>query len=182
MKTKRIPALILVLSMALALLSGCSNSSPTGAFSSFSANTLDGSAFTQKDIAAKDATVINFWATFCGPCLAEMPDLAAYAQSLPENVQLITVCLDGAGNPVGVKHTLDQAGFQGITLLDGDENFMALCQSVQAVPTTVFVDSSGNTVGDVVIGGQKDLAASFTQGVNQVLKASGKAEISIEGK
>lgn len=37
-----------------------------GSLQSFSADTLDGGTFTQKDIAAKDITVINFWSLMCG--------------------------------------------------------------------------------------------------------------------
>ena len=60
----------------------------------FQAAALDGSEFTQDDFADRDVTVINFWALTCGPCIAEMPDLAAFAGALPDNVQVITVCLD----------------------------------------------------------------------------------------
>ena len=72
-------------------------------FASFTADTLDGGTFTQDDIAAKDATVINFWALSCPPCIAELPDLAAYAKTLPENVQFITVCLDAGIDMDAVK-------------------------------------------------------------------------------
>ena len=65
---------------------------------SFSAATLDGGSFSPEDIAAKDVTVINFWALSCAPCIAEMPDLAAFAAALPENVGVATVCLDGYGD------------------------------------------------------------------------------------
>ena len=63
---------------------------------SFEAAALDGSSFTQEDIAAKDVTLINFWALTCPPCIREMPEIAAFADSLPDNVQVVTVCLDGS--------------------------------------------------------------------------------------
>ena len=53
-----------------------------GGLQSFSATALDGSSFTQDDIAAKDITMINFWSLTCRPCIAEMPDLAAFAKGL----------------------------------------------------------------------------------------------------
>ncbi len=106
-----------------------------------------------------------------------MPDLTAYSESLPDNVQLITICLDGANNVELAKAILDQAGYQGVTLLSGDQSFANLCFAVQSVPTTMFVDSKGVVCGDPIIGRQKDLAGAFTERVNQVLKAGGKPEI-----
>lgn len=50
-----------------------------GSLRDFTAGTLDGGTFTQEDIAAKDVTIVNFWGLTCGPCIAEMPDLAAFA-------------------------------------------------------------------------------------------------------
>ena len=64
----------------------------------FQATALDGSTFTQEDFADKDLTLINFWALSCRPCIAEMPDLAELEKALPDNVQLITVCLEAARN------------------------------------------------------------------------------------
>ncbi|RKJ40927.1 TlpA family protein disulfide reductase [Acutalibacter sp. 1XD8-33] len=180
MRLKRIFSLGLAVILSLTLLAGCSEDS---SLNSFSTNTLDGGTFTQEDIKAKDVTVINFWGTFCGPCRAEMPDLAAYAKALPENVQLVTVCVDSIGNTESAKEILQEAGFEGVTLLvekTSSEDFLALCASVQAVPTTIFMDRKGNIMGDALIGRQKDLAESFTKGVNAVLKSSGKAEITVE--
>lgn len=62
----------------------------------FTAKTLDQQDFTKEDIASKDVTVLNFWSLLCGPCIQEMPEIAKFAKSLPENVQVLTVCLDGA--------------------------------------------------------------------------------------
>ena len=61
-----------------------------GSLQSFTALTLDGESFTQDDIAAKDITVLNFWALTCPPCIAEMPELASFAGALPDNVQVVT--------------------------------------------------------------------------------------------
>lgn len=150
-----------------------------GSLQSFSAGTLDGGVFTQDDIAARDVTVVNFWSLTCGPCIAEMPDLAAFAGTLPENVQLITVCLDGSGNEETAGQVLQEAGFTGITLISGDGDLAALCGNLMYTPTTLFADAEGNLVGDAIIGRQEDLAGTFLAAVNAVLRAGGKAEISL---
>lgn len=151
-----------------------------GSLKSFSAGTLDGGSFTQEDIAAKDVTVINFWSLTCGPCIVEMPDLAAFAKALPENVQVVTVCLDGRGNEEMAESVLAEAGFEGVTLISGDGDLIALCGNLQYTPTTVLVDSEGSLVGNAIIGGQKDLSGTLLAAVNGALKEAGKAEISLE--
>lgn len=151
-----------------------------GSLQSFSAGTLDGGTFTQEDIQARDLTLLNFWALTCGPCIAEMPDLAAFAAALPDNVQLVTVCLDGSGNEETARDVLSEAGFEGITLISGDGDLAALCGNLMYTPTTVLADGEGNLVGDAIIGGQEDLSGTLLEAVNAALAAGGKAEISLE--
>lgn len=150
-----------------------------GTLASFTAGTLDGGTFTQDDIMAKDVTVINFWALSCGPCIVEMPDLAEFAGALPDNVQLVTVCLDGNGNEDTAREVLEKAGFEGVTLISGSGDLLDLSRNLMYTPTTVFVDGEG-MVADAVIGGQEDLSGTFLAAVNAVLEGSGKAEISLE--
>ena len=150
-----------------------------GTLASFTAGTLDGGTFTQDDIMDKDVTVINFWALSCGPCIVEMPDLAEFAGALPDNVQLVTVCLDGNGNEDTAREVLEKAGFEGVTLISGSGDLLDLSRSLMYTPTTVFVNGEG-MVADAVIGGQEDLSGTFLAAVNAVLEGSGKAEISLE--
>lgn len=138
----------------------------------FAAGTLDGGTFTQDDIAAKDVTVLNFWALTCPPCIAEMPEIAAFEQALPDNVAMVTVCLDGYGNEDSVNEVLDQAGFEGDTLISGDGNLLDLAGNLMYTPTTVLADSGGALVGEAIIGGQADLAAAYLEAVNQALAAA----------
>lgn len=151
-----------------------------GSLKSFTAQTLDGGSFTQDDIAGKDATIINYWSLLCGPCIDEMPAIAAFEKALPENVRLVTVCLDGADDEEYVKSILSEAGYDGITLLGGDGDYLGIWNNIQYTPTTVIADAEGNLAGDAIIGGQTDLSGTLLAAVNDVLKASGKAEISLE--
>lgn len=154
--------------------------SELGSMKSFTAQALDGGSFTQEDIAAKDITVINFWSLMCGPCIEEMPDLAAFSKALPDNVQMVTVCLDGTGDEESARSILSGAGYEGITLLSGDGDFKGVCDNIQYTPTTVLVDDEGNLVGDTIIGGQEDLSGTFLKAVNAALKDNRKEEISLE--
>lgn len=202
MNMKRTLSLLLAAVLALALLTGCggkqaSDSSTEdqtvpnepagkegaaalGSLASFSAGTLDGGTFTQEDIAAKDVTVLNFWALTCPPCIAEMPDIADFEKALPDNVAMLTVCLDGYGNEDSVKEVLENAGFEGVTLITGDGDLLDLANNLMYTPTTVLADSQGALVGEAIIGGQADLSAAYLEAVNQALEASGKDAISLE--
>lgn len=178
------PKTVLFLLLALAALTaGCASETDDGPkplLQSFSAATLDGGSFTQADIASKDLTILSFWGTFCSPCVEEMPELADFAKALPDNVRFLTVCIDAGNDPSGAEALLEQAGYEGITLVGGDGDFAALMQAIQSVPTTIFVDANGSLVGDIIVGGgRENLSEYFLAATNKALSASGKAEISL---
>lgn len=180
MKAKKWMILLLSLLLASGILSGCSNDdATTGSFSSFTGYTLDGETFTQDDIKSKDLTIINYWGMFCGPCRAEMPDLAAYEKALPENVQLITICIDAGNDLEGTRDFLTSCGYEGVTLISGDEALASVVNTVQSFPPTVFVNSRGEVKGTPIIGMQPDLSEAYTTAANKVLSEEGKAEISL---
>ena len=160
MNWKKLAFLLLGASLLLSLLSGCGgkkNAEPPvetlpaaqpspeeetggaadlGSLASFTAGTLDGESFTQDNVAAKDITVLNFWALTCPPCIAEMPEIAAFEKALPDNVAMVTVCLDGYGNEDSVQEILDNAGFEGVTLLSGDGDLLDLANHLMYTVTT----------------------------------------------
>jgi thiol-disulfide isomerase/thioredoxin len=144
---------------------------------SFSAKTTGGDTFTEKDLAPYDLTVINFWATFCAPCLKEMPALAMLQKKLPKNIQLITVCLDANKPTNDIDAILVRSKLDGITLVSGKGNLNKLMMQVTKMPTTVFVDSNGNMVLPELIGSPKNLEETYIQLINQALKGMGKAPI-----
>lgn len=146
----------------------------------FEAKTLNDEIFTQSDFSDKDVTVTNFWSLLCSPCIEEMPDIAEFSKKLPDNVQMITVCLDGEYDTEMTKQILEESGFDGITLLTGDGDFQKIYSEIQYTPTSIFVDKDGNIVGNTIIGGQKNFTESYTEAINNILKSMGKEAISIE--
>lgn len=146
----------------------------------FSAATIDGGSFTEADFADRDITIINFWATTCPPCIREMPELAGLQKSLPDNIALITCCLDGNYDPQGAQNILSTTGFDGVTIAAADGDFIDLCDNLMYTPTTLFFDSEGNALGGAVIGSPKDVKSYYIAVINSLLTQMGKEEITIE--
>lgn len=123
----------------------------------FATKDLFGNDVTSAIFAQKDVTIINFWGTFCGPCINEMPELGAWMRELPENVQLIGVVTDAM---LGDEKTaqkaaqiLEQADAPFVSLLL-DDALAQYCSRLVGVPTTVLVDSEGRVIGEPILGAQ----------------------------
>ena len=110
---KRISALLLAALMLL--LAACGAAAPAatdspdaedtasaGILSSFSTTDLEGNAADESLFAGYKLTMINIWATYCGPCISEMPDLGALAAEYADKgfqiVGLVSDALDSDGN------------------------------------------------------------------------------------
>lgn len=127
------------------------------AFPAFETLTLTGSTVGNEIFSGKDLTVVNIWGTFCGPCINEMPDLAAWSQEMPENVQLIGLVSDlySADDAETLETALaicEATGADAYTHLIAGEDFIGLLSGVIGVPTTLFVDGQGKLVAEPVVG------------------------------
>ena len=125
-----------------------------------------------------DVTAINIWSTTCGPCIREMPELAEFADSLPDNLRIMTWCIDAEYSPDAgqISDFLSECGFTGVTLTSGDGDLSALLNELMYTPTTVFVDGAGNLLCEPVIGAG-DIAENYTIAFNEGLKKLGKDPI-----
>ena len=120
---------------------------PGTAATAFDLQSLDGRPVQLADLKGK-GVVVNFWATWCGPCKEEMPAFERLRQQLdPERFALLTVTTDLQRE--GIKHFLANLHVQLPVLFDEDQ---AVSQAylVRALPTTVFIDRQGALVGRAV--------------------------------
>ena len=143
----------------------------------FNAATLSGVGYSDAYFDDHDVTIINIWSTTCPPCIAEMPELTEFMHGLPDNVQLITWCLDGDYNTERAESIIEDAGYDGVTLTAGDGDLQTLLYELMYTPTTLFVDCDGNIIGDALIGSPRNFAGAYTQMTNNALKAIGKEEM-----
>ena len=144
-----------------------------GKFAEFTTNDIDGNEVTESIFANKDLTVVNIWGTFCGPCINEMPELGAWEKELPDNVQIVGLIVDISSTDnetqiAAAKQITEKADVGFVNLIGGNGAFDELISSIVGVPTTIFVDKSGNIVGEIIVGADVDRYKSF---VNKYVEA-----------
>ena len=86
--------------------------------------------------------VLNFWATWCGPCRAEMPDLVALHEGDPD---LVVLEVNVGEELSAVEAFATEFGMKMTVVLD-EEDLIRRAYGVRNMPTTVFVKADG-TIG-----------------------------------
>ena len=137
---------------------------PAGILSDIAATDLDGNAVDASLFAGYDLTMINVWGTDCGPCIQEMPDLAALHEAYADKgVQVVGLVSDALGMDGSVSES-QVADARAIVEETGaayphivpSENLIFLLQQIFAVPTTFFVDETGAQVGQTYLGAKSE--------------------------
>lgn len=85
-------------------------------------------------------TVINFWATWCPPCLEEMPELDQFAQKNQQKINFYAVNLQESNEKVS--DFMNKNRYTMPVLLDKD-GVVAKQFQIAAIPTTIIVDKNG---------------------------------------
>jgi|TARA_B100001093_G_scaffold485514_1_gene519997 thiol-disulfide isomerase/thioredoxin len=104
---------------------------------------LNGSQFSLRDFKGK-TLFINYWATWCNPCLAEMPSMVELYNQYKDNQDIVFLYLSKENRNTIIDYlpkdeTLSQLPLYKI--ISDDELF-----STRGIPTTFIVDSSGEVV------------------------------------
>lgn len=158
-------AALLVLSLAF-IFSGQRSSAAIRVddFTGFQATDLEGNPVDQTVFADHELTLVNVWATFCGPCKAEMPDLAElHTEYQDQGFQVVGICGDITDASTGQlrQHEYEDAleilkDTHADAYLNlnpaGDLISGFIKDHVPAYPTSLFVDSTGQQVGDMIVG------------------------------
>lgn len=141
----RRPLLLALLAAGLARPAGAQYRSqpwpPDREVPPLAATDLDGHAW---DLAALRGrpVLLNFWATWCAPCVQELPTLQALAAQVPE---LVVLAVNVRERAPGVRRWLAAAGLE-LTVLPDPFGHITRAWDISVFPTTVLVDATGQPV------------------------------------
>lgn len=112
----------------------------------FTVYTLAGEPVELSDFLGKPV-VVNFWASRCGPCLAEMPDFQAAYEQYGDRVHFLMINRIGLGwdTVEAGSAFIAESGYTFPVYYDAEQS-AAEAYGVSAVPLTCFIDSEGNWV------------------------------------
>ena len=134
------------------VMGGCSGSAPAPVVGKpapdFQLPALDGEAVSLGDFRGKPV-LLNFWATWCGPCRMEMPFLQLTYEEWSDK-GLVVLAVDVGESQPTVKEFIERFVFTFPVLLDPGQE-VALMYNIRAFPTTFFIDADGK-IQDIQVG------------------------------
>jgi thiol-disulfide isomerase/thioredoxin len=144
---------LLTLACVAACLSAASFSTPASAreadtASPFSVRGLDGRPLRLSDYKGQPV-VLDFWATWCAPCRASMPDLNRIQEHFQgQGLVVLGLSVDD-GPPPGVRRYAERLGIR-FRLGMADEGVLDDYGPIRSIPTTIFINRKGEVVRRVV--------------------------------
>jgi thiol-disulfide isomerase/thioredoxin len=107
----------------------------------FSLKTMDGKVIELSKLKGKPV-IVNFWATWCPPCRAEIPDfIKVYDSYKSKGLVIVGIALDNEGWDV-VKPFVDRIKINYPVVL-GNSDITQLYGGIDGIPTTFFIDKKG---------------------------------------
>lgn len=117
----------------------------------FELTTLDGESVKLSDYQGKKV-ILNFWATWCPPCRAEMPHMQDYfeEQAAKENVEILAVNLTTEDHGLDkVENFVEEYGLTFPIPMDTEGEIGAIYQAV-TIPTSYMIDTEGKVQNKIV--------------------------------
>ena len=121
---------------------------------------IDGKEFSGKDFSDYDLTMVNVFATWCSPCVQEIPDIAEIQKEMRgKGVNIVGVVTDTVDQTGENQEALEKAKLirerskaEYPFLIPDKSNFNGRLSGIQAFPETFFVDKKGQIVGETYSG------------------------------
>lgn len=109
----------------------------------FELETLDGTSIKLSQLRDKNI-ILNFWATWCGYCIIEMPDLQKLQSAHKDDLLVLTVNV-GESRDV-VQKFMDENNLDLTVALDTDMKVAASLYGLRSFPTTIAINKKGEAV------------------------------------
>ncbi|HEY6640386.1 MAG TPA: TlpA disulfide reductase family protein [Nitrospiraceae bacterium] len=107
----------------------------------FQLRDLDGHLVTLTDLRGK-VVLLNFWATWCGPCRVEMPAMEQLYRTFPrKDFEILAVSTDAQG--LAVTRPFQQENRLTFPILHDDDYRVGLTYGARSLPMTFMVDRQG---------------------------------------
>jgi len=117
----------------------------------FSLTTLTGDTLDQTVFTDNKLIMVNYWATWCGPCVGEIPDLIKISKDYSNKDFAIIGVLTGDDDIDGAKQFIADQGMS-YPVVTPEDFFLDHSGDIYAIPTTMFFDSTGKQIGSTVVG------------------------------
>ncbi len=106
---------------------------------------LAGEKVSLKDLLGKGPVVVDFWATWCKPCLKELPYVDRIREKYADRgVQVLAVTIDSPKSQSQVKKYIDTHKYGFTVLLDPEQEAFRKLQGKGSIPYVVVLDAEGN--------------------------------------
>ena len=137
-------------------------------FPDFDVKDLDGKPMSVAAYKGK-VVMLDFWATWCGPCVGEVPNVAAvYQKYHAQGFEIIGVSLDRQGDKDKLISFTKEHNMPWRQYFDGKywQNDLAVKYGIHSIPATFLLDSSGKIIAKNVRGAALEPAVKKALGVN----------------
>lgn len=167
---KKLTAVLLVL--VLMLTAACALAGPEDLYGQilpdFTVDTISGTPFTlSESLKSHDLVMINFWATWCGPCRNEFPFLETAWEQYIDRVDVIALSVEETDTFSVLKSFAGDCGLH--FPIGRDDAAMFFGMEGYAIPTTLIVDRDMRVVAVEI--GSKSSAEEFTNLFDSLLPA-----------
>lgn len=164
---KRIAVLLLFAFISIASCSLCETLAEEHIFfGPFEVENIRGDeVITEEIFAQAEITIVNFWATWCPPCVDELPALAKLSTVTEGKVQVLGVLIDGLleegeqardDSALKAMNTLLDACNASFPIVLAEDSFLAALSSIiEYVPTSFLVSKDGELL-DYIVGGHSE--------------------------
>ncbi len=141
---------------------------------SFESEDIDGNPVSSEDIFSQhEITMVNIWATWCGPCKSELEELGEIDRRLSsKDCAILGICIDADESPDEARALISENRMDYLNILAFDDMDEVL--EIEGYPTTVFVGRSGEILARPISGVPSDISRYETT-IDSLLAGDGAA-------